>query len=198
MGKGHTTKKHHVKFRSLYKHKPINQKWIRTITLVSFTISAILGYFSIVFMEIVSLAGAVAILLAIIGAGVFFDLLGISVTAADETPFHSMAASRIPGARESILLIRNAGVVANFFNDVIGDIAGIISGSASAAIVLKLHLEGNRNSIVPGILLTSLIAAMTVGGKGLGKEIAMRNSNSLVYKMGQVMHYGKKLTGRSF
>lgn len=145
----------------------------------------VLGYFSIVFMEKVSLlGGAVIILLLIVFMGIFFDLLGIAVTAATETPFHSMAASKVKGSKESIMIIRNAGAVANFFNDVIGDIAGIISGSASAAIIVKINETMTVKTVVASILLTSIIAAITVGGKSIGKEIALRHANFIVYKLG--------------
>ncbi len=147
----------------------------------------VLGYFSIVFMEKVSLLGAVIILLLIVFMGIFFDLLGIAVTAATETPFHSMAASKVKGSKESIMIIRNAGAVANFFNDVIGDIAGIISGSASAAIIVKINETMTVKTVVASILLTSIIAAITVGGKSIGKEIALRHANFIVYKLGSIL-----------
>jgi CBS domain containing-hemolysin-like protein len=140
-------------------------------------------------MNLVSLIQACIILLLIVFIGIFFDLLGIAVTAAEERPFHSMAASKVRGAKESIRIIRNAGAVANFFNDVIGDISGIISGSASAAILLKINDKISISSVVLSVLLTGLIASITVGGKAIGKELALRKSNLIVYKMGVLVSY---------
>lgn len=173
-----------VKFRNMYTQKKVNYLWVVTITIITFFVAIVLGYFSLVFMEKVSLVGAVIILFAIVFMGVFFDLLGIAVTAANETPFHSMASAKVHGSVESIKIIRNAGAVANFFNDVIGDIAGIISGSASAAIVVKLMETGDFNMTVASIVLTAIIAGITVGGKSVGKEIALRHANLIVFRLG--------------
>jgi len=182
------------KFRQKNVNRKVNYHWIVSITVITLIIAMLLGYFSMIFMDILSLAGAVFILLFIIFMGIFSDLIGIAVTAANETPFHSMAASKVKGARESVTIIRNASSVSNFFNDVIGDIAGIISGSASSAIVIKLMLDSNRQELILGIILGGIIAGITVGGKAIGKEIALRFSNTIVYRIGLIMYYFKRLT----
>ncbi len=184
------------KFRQKNVNRKVNYHWIVSITVITLFIAMILGYFSMIFMDILSLSGAVIILLFIIFMGIFSDLIGIAVTAANETPFHSMAASRVKGAKESVVIIRNASSVSNFFNDVIGDIAGIISGSASAAIIIKLMLDSNRQELLLGIVLGGFIAALTVGGKAIGKEVALRFSNTIVYRIGLIMYYFKRLTFR--
>ena len=176
-----------VKFRNMYTHKKINYKWVVTITIITFFVAIVLGYASLVLMNMVTLIGAILILLVIVFMGVFFDLLGIAVTAADETPFHSMASIRVQGSKESIMIIRNAGAVANFFNDVIGDIAGIISGSASSAIIIKMNLDGTSNATLYSIILTAIIAGITVGGKAVGKELALRHANYIVYQIGRIL-----------
>lgn len=175
-----------MKFRVKNKKK-INVKWIAVISAITFAVAVVLGYAAAVYMDLVSLLGAIIILLVIVFSGVFFDLIGIAVTAADDISFNSMAASRVRGAKESILIVRNAGAVANFFNDVVGDIAGIISGSATAAIVIKINQNLSVQSVVVSTVLTGIIAALTVGGKAIGKEIALRHSNYIVYKIGYMM-----------
>lgn len=180
-----------VKFKQQNANRKMNYQWIVTISFITLVIAMLLSYFSLIFMNIVSLTGALILLLVIISLGIFFDLLGIAVTAANETPFHSMAAAKVKGAKESILIIRNASSVANFFNDVIGDIAGIISGSASSAIIIKLLLDSHGKELLSGIILGGLIAAITVGGKAYGKEIALRHSNAIVYRIGILLSYTK-------
>ncbi|PKM95869.1 MAG: Mg2+ and Co2+ transporter CorB [Firmicutes bacterium HGW-Firmicutes-1] len=182
-------KKTKVKFRSLYTHRSVNYSWIMVVTIITFFISIILGYFSLVITERVSLYLAIIVLLLIVFTGVFFDLLGIAVTAAEETPFHAMASHRLRGAKESITILRNAGPVANFFNDVIGDISGIISGSASAAILIKINQNISVQSTLASLILTAIIAAITVGGKAIGKEIALRHANYVVFKMGYIISF---------
>ncbi len=186
------SRKNRIKFRNKVKRK-INYKWIAFITAATFLITIFMAYFSVVFMEQVSALAALFILLIIIFLGIFFDLLGIAVTAADETPFHSMAASNVRGARESIAIIRNAGSVANFCNDVVGDIAGIISGSAAAAIILKLAIDNRLWLSASEILLSALIAALTVGGKAVAKEIAMRNANFIVFQIGKILSFFRRI-----
>lgn len=181
--------KSRVKFRNIYTQKKVNYVWVSVITIITFFLAIMLGYFSLVLMGKVSLIGAILLLFVIVFLGIFFDLLGIAVTAATETPFHSMAASKVRGSKESIKIIRNAGAVANFFNDVIGDIAGIISGSAVTAIVIKLNVTISVTSTIASILLTGIIAGTTVGGKGIGKEIALRHANLIVYKLGKALSY---------
>ncbi len=184
------------KFRQKNIHRKVNYRWIISVTVITLMIAMVLGYLSMIFMDILSLSGAVFILFFIIFMGIFSDLIGIAVTAANETPFHSMAASKVKGAKESVIIIRNASSVSNFFNDVIGDIAGIISGSASSAIILKLMLQSSRQEFFVGIILGGIIAGVTVGGKAIGKEIALRFSNAIVYRIGLIMYYFKRLTRR--
>lgn len=184
-----------VKFRQQNTNKSFNYQWIVTITIITLIIAMILSYVSLLFMDVLSITGAIIILMVIVFLGIFFDMLGIAVTAANETPFHSMASSRVKGARESIGIIRNASSVSNFFNDVIGDIAGIISGSASSAIIIKMMLDSDGEELFASIVLGGIIAATTVGGKAFGKEIALMHSNAIVYRIGQllsVVKVGKK------
>lgn len=178
-----------VKFRQQNTNKNINYQWIITITIITLIIAMILSYVSLLFMDFLSITGAIIVLMVIVFFGIFFDLLGIAVTAANETPFHSMASARVAGAKESIIIIRNASSVANFFNDVIGDIAGIISGSAASAIIIKMLLDSDGEELVASIVLGGIIAAVTVGGKAVGKELALMHSNAIVYRIGQLLSF---------
>ena len=116
--------------------------------------------------------------LFIVLIGIFFDMIGIASTAANETPFHSMAARKVNGAKQSIQIVRNADRVASFCNDVIGDISGIISGTAAALVIIQLAGSMHMATASPfeygiNVGLTSLIAAFTVGGKAFGKSFAI-------------------------
>jgi len=114
--------------------------------------------------------------------GVIFDIIGIAVTAASEKPFHSMATKQVKGAKVAIKLIKNASKVSSFCNDVIGDICGIISGSAGVIISTILIANYNLNPVITTFTITALIAAMTIGGKALGKSFAVNKSNVIIYK----------------
>lgn len=175
-----------------------SRTWVALIVVCTFFISVAMNVLSDGVMPKANLLGAVLILLSIILIGIIFDILGTAVSAATETPFHSMAARKVRGARAAIMLIRNAEKVANFCNDVIGDIAGIISGGANAIIVSKIALSYGYEGIFLSFAMTGLVASLTVGGKAVGKGIALRNANNIIYMAALVisLFYKPKKEGK--
>ena len=131
---------------------------------------------------------AFLILLAIILLGIVFDIVGVAVTSADEKPFHSMAARKVKGAQEAIVLLRNAEKVGSICNDVIGDICGVISGSAAATIAAQVlsNFTFSWPRIV-SLVLSSLVAGLTVGGKAIGKRFAICSCTRIVHVVGIVI-----------
>jgi CBS domain containing-hemolysin-like protein len=171
-------------------NKKVNYRWAAIIVIWTFIFSITLSFISSSLMNNVSIGIAFIILIIIIFLGILFDIIGIAVTAASETPFHSMASRRIGGAKQAVKLIRNAEKVSNFCNDVVGDIAGIISGATSATIVAQLTERYSAlNTVFIGLILTGGVAALTVGGKAIGKSIAISKSNYIVYKVGVIIYY---------
>lgn len=160
--------------------------WVITITFLSFFISAVLTVASSDILRKANIFTALLVLFVIILVNIIFDIIGTSVTSADETPFHAMASRKIFGAKQTIRLIRNADKVSNVCNDVVGDICGIISGAAGAYIVIRIIGEQNKITMAE-LVMTGLITALTVGGKSLGKTIALRNSNYIIYKVGVII-----------
>ncbi len=135
-----------------------------------------------------SMVVAFLILLAIVLLGIVFDIIGVAVTSADEKPFHSMAARKVPGAQEAIALLRNAERVSSICNDVVGDICGVVSGSASATIAAQIlqNFEFTWPQIV-SLLMSALVAGLTVGGKAVGKSIAIGSCTDIVHLAGKVI-----------
>lgn len=76
--------------------------------------------------------------------------------------------------------------MSNLCCDVIGDIAGIISGATTALIVAELVAAFSLSGMLPSLLLTGLVSSMTIGGKAVCKGIAMQNGNSIVYFIGKI------------
>jgi CBS domain containing-hemolysin-like protein len=167
------------------KNKTIDP-WVIKVAVVTFIISFLISLLSESLMNKVGIVLAFVILLIIVLIGIIFDIIGISVASANETPFHSMAADKVKGGKEAVRLIRNADIVANFCNDVVGDISGIISGAAGAVIAIKIINYGIELSVL-GMVMSSLIATITVGGKAIGKGIALNNSRIIVHKVALVM-----------
>ncbi|MCL6522210.1 MAG: hypothetical protein K6U79_07555 [Firmicutes bacterium] len=124
------------------------------------------------------------LLLLIVVAGVLADAVGLATAAASEAPFHAMATKRIAGARQAIQLIRNADKVTSIANDVIGDLAGTISGSAATAIAIRLFAQ--ESSLEAG-LLVALAASLTVGGKATMKGVALGHANEIVFLLARAL-----------
>ncbi|KXG78156.1 hypothetical protein AN618_05480 [Fervidicola ferrireducens] len=163
--------------------------WIHKVVILTFGLSVFFSFISETLMDKLNLILSFFILSCIVFIGIIFDIIGIAVTSADETPFHAMAAHKIPGGKEGVRLIRNADVVSNFCNDVIGDISGIISGAAGAAIVAKIISGKNDVSdIIISTLIAGMISTITVGGKALGKSIAIKKSKEIVYKVAYFLY----------
>ena len=135
------------------------------------------------------MAGAFLILLAIVLLGIIFDIVGVAVTSADEKPFHSMAARKVPGSIEAIRLLRSAERVSSICNDVVGDICGVVSGSASATIAAQiLRVFDFSLPHIVTLLMSALVAALTVGGKAVGKTFAINSCTEIVSGVGKLLH----------
>ncbi|RST73777.1 hypothetical protein D4T97_012940 [Siminovitchia acidinfaciens] len=169
-------------------------KWSISIAVITFVLAAIFSIASNGVLIGVSWTYGLLVVLFIVLIGIFFDMIGIAAAAADETPFHSMASRKIYGAKHSIRIVRNADRVASFCNDVIGDISGIISGTAAALVVIQIAQSAGLSSTSPveyaiNVGLTSLIAALTVGGKALGKSFAIAHSRDIIFRVGKVLQF---------
>ncbi|WP_117149453.1 MULTISPECIES: hypothetical protein [Paraliobacillus] len=174
-------------------------KFSISIAVITFVLAAIFSVISSSILgEVMWVVGFIIVLLIVL-IGIVFDMLGIAATAADEVPFHAMAAEKVSGSKEAILIVRNADRFASFCNDVIGDISGVISGTASAIVVLQLangfgQGDGSTLQIVISVIMTSLVAALTVGGKALGKYYGIHSSTRIVFFVGKVIAFVQNKT----
>lgn len=155
--------------------------WVVRVFLLSVSISALLSFLSEIVLEQTGFIIAVVVMMCFVGLGIGFDIIGVAVTAADTRPFFSMASHRTKGAKEAIWLINNANKVSSICNDVVGDICGIVSGTTGAVIVLELQQKFGLRALFVSIVVTALISGLTIGGKAVGKEIAMKKSKQVVY-----------------
>lgn len=164
-------------------------RWVVTIFLVTIVISGTISLLSDLIMSNSTMPVAFLILLAIIFIGIIFDIIGMAVATADEKPFHSMAARKVPGAQESIALLRNAERVSSICNDVVGDICGVVSGSASATIAAQIltNFDCSWPQII-SLAMSALAAGLTVGGKAVGKSIAVSSCVQIVHGVGRLVH----------
>lgn len=169
-------------------------KFSVTIAVITFVLAAIFSSLSSTLLSKVTWIIGLIIVLIIVLIGIVFDMLGIAATAAKEAPLHAMASEKVLGAKEAVNIYRNADKFASFCNDVIGDISGIISGSALTIVIIDITrlMQQSPNSstqIVLSIVLTSLVAALTVGGKALGKYFAIHSSTSIILISGKIVYF---------
>ncbi len=166
-------------------------KWSIFISIVTFILACVFTVTSTTVLEGFSWGIGMLIVFLLICNGIFFDILGLSAAAASEIPFHAMASEKVKGSKQAIYIVRNADRFSNFCNDVIGDISGVISGSASALVVINLMSSFQDNEVlrtVVSIVFTAIVSAMTVGGKAMGKSFAIHYSTDIVLLIGRLFY----------
>ncbi len=175
------------------KFKP-DYNWVLKVTVLSFAISILLGLLTNTVVNDLSISFSVFVLILVVLLGIVFDIIGLAVATATEVPFHAKSAKKVPGAKESIDLIRNAEKVSSFCNDVIGDIAGVLSGGLAASVAINIFAKlPLANSLIINLLMTAFVSAMTVGGKAYGKNFAISKSYIIVENCGKLIYRIKKI-----
>lgn len=164
-----------------------SHKWTAVVLVLSFALSVFFSFVTSAAMESLTVFFALILLLVIIAVNIIFDMIGTAVQSAEEQPFHSLAARKVKGARETISVIRHAPQLANMCCDVIGDIAGIISGAMTALIAAELTAMFHVKGILVSLILTGIVSSLTIGGKAICKDISMRNGNAIVFMVGKIM-----------
>ena len=182
--------KHNRKQKKQKKSNPV--RWIIFIFFLTVAISAAISFLSSCVLSDAGMFGAFLVLLFIVLLGILFDIIGVAVMSASEKPFHSMASKKLPGAMEALKLLRSAEKVSSFCNDVVGDICGVVSGSASAVIAVKA-LSSVGSDTFANLLMSALVAGVTIAGKACGKNVAMKNATAIVYMVSKPIYYIKSL-----
>ncbi|MBQ6135394.1 MAG: hypothetical protein IJI60_03650 [Bacilli bacterium] len=167
--------------------KEVDAKWILKIVSVAFVISFIFSYIANSTIPNLSLAFGILITLLFIFVGITMDVVGVSVTAADEAVFHSMNSRKVRGADLAVKFKKNADKVSTFCCDVIGDVCGVISGAAGTAITVILVTDFHTNLLLTGLIVTAIISSLTIGGKAIGKSIAINKSDIILYGFAKIV-----------
>lgn len=162
--------------------------WIVKIILIAFIVALIFAIISETIIPKVNIILGIIILIVFIILGVIFDMVGVAVTAADPTPFYSMASRKVKCANIAVKLKKNANKVSSFCNDVIGDICGVISGSVGVIIATTLSQTFNMDKLAVSLFVTSIIAALTIGTKAMSKTYAINKANIILYKFSKFIY----------
>jgi len=169
-----------------------NKSWVIKAFIFTFFITIIISGLSNVIAENSNIIVLIIITLLILFLGILFDIIGTSVLTAKESSFHAKAANKIKGSKECIKLIKNASTISSFCNDVIGDICGIVSGSMGTMIAIYITNQLGFNKTLSALVIASVISSLTVGGKAIGKTIAVKNSDEIIFIVGKFISKFKK------
>ena len=182
-----------TKKKKKVKKEHVDKKWIATVVIVAFLTSFTLSFISEMTIPNLSLWLGILVTLFFIFLGIFFDIIGVSVTTADEAVFHSMSSRKVKGANIAVKFKKNADKVSSFCCDVIGDVCGIISGAAGTTIAAILVTQFKFNTLFTSITVAAIIAAITIGGKAIGKSFAINKSNIVLYEFAKfISNFYKK------
>ncbi|MBO5478066.1 MAG: hypothetical protein J6A15_10020 [Clostridia bacterium] len=169
------------------KEKDSSSKWVITVSLLSFSLSIIFTFITTLTVNSLPIPIAILILLLVIAMGIIFDMISMAVTVAEEKDFHAKASRKLDGAKTSIKLIRNAPKVSSICADVIGDVCGILSGGIGAIVAMKITTYYNLNFDLQ-VIISAIIAALTIGGKANFKVTAQKYSTQIVDKFTGILN----------
>lgn len=179
------------------KDKKITQKksgifnwgWSLKVLFLTLALSTMFSALSELVLSNSNLVISVLVIVMLLTLGTIFDMIGVASTAGESDPFLAMASRKVRGAKEAIVIIKNASKVSSICCDIIGDISGILGGAAGASIVLKIITESSADAtkILISAVVSGVIAALTVFMKSFGKDYALKKSNNIILAVGKVL-----------
>jgi CBS domain containing-hemolysin-like protein len=172
--------------------KTNDKSWIYTVTLFAFVLTLLFSFISEFILSGFGIILGVLVILIFIFLGVLFDMIGVATTTVSDKPFHAMAAKKVSAGKTALKMVNNCARISSFCNDVVGDVCGIMSGSAGLIVATNISNKFNVESYLIVLLMTSIIAALTIGGKALGKGYAIKYNEKIVYKVANILNKIKK------
>ena len=171
--------------------RTVDLGWFFKVVIISIAVSVLLSLISNSVLERLNLVAAFVVLFIFIVVNVSFDIIGIAVTTADIKPFLSMSARKLKEGTVAVSLIQNAEKVNNICADVVGDIAGVVSGATGAAIIISLFSNPD-SEFIANLAITALITGITVGGKALGKSVGIKYSYNIILAVARFLAFFKR------
>lgn len=160
--------------------------WTIKITLITLCLAFFVSFATYLTSNKSNFIISVLTLALLIVVAIAFDSVGVAVTSCNLAPLLALSAKKVKGAAIAVKLVKNAEKVSNICNDVVGDMAGIISGTCAATVAMQLF-SGDGNLNLFNILISSVVSAVTVGGKAFFKSVAINNSKEMVLFVGRII-----------
>ena len=168
------------------------KSWIVIVFILTFLLSLLFSLITnIISYKFGIIATTVAIIL-VISIGILFDLIGASSLTSKESTFHAMSAQKVKGAKTAIFLIKNNAKVSSICNDIIGDICGIVSGGLGAVLAINIAEHFHVNAAYNTMIVAALISALTVGGEAIFKNVAIKHSDTILFRVAKIVNIFKK------
>ena len=170
--------------------KKVKIPWVVVVCIMTLVLSFVFGIASQLVVNNIDAQNVIIaylLILLIIFISIISDIIGVAATSCDPEPFLAMSARKVRGAKLAVKFAKNANIVSSVCCDVIGDICGIISGACGAAIVAVMAIRDNKLHLIISVLCSTIIAAVMITGKALGKKIAIKNSNKIIFNLAKTL-----------
>ena len=156
--------------------------WGLFVLFLSFVLTVVFSFLTEISIKGSPVYICIIVLVVLLFLNIGCDTLANAVITCDAQAFHAMASNKIKGAKRAVGLCRNATKLGSIFADVIGDICGIVSGSAGTALVIYIAvLGGTMVELIASIGVSAVIGALTVGGKAIFKHFAIKYNKQIVF-----------------
>lgn len=166
--------------------------WGISVLFLSFALTVIFSFVTEVAVKDSPSYICIIVLLVLLCLNILCDVLANAIISCKPEAFHSMASNKIKGAKRAVTFCNNAEKLGSIFADVIGDICGIVSGAAGTALVVHIAVEGNIQNLIVSILVSAVIGALTVGGKALFKNFAIKYNKQIVFGFAKFTTFFKR------
>ncbi len=168
------------------------KSWIIIVFILTFLLSLLFGLITNIISYQFGIIATIVAIILVISVGITFDLIGAATLTSKEATFHAMSSQKVKGAKTAIYLIKNNSKVSSICNDIIGDICGIVSGGLGAVLAINIATYFNVNAAYITMIVAAIISALTVGGKAIFKNVAIKHADNIVFNVAKIVSIFKK------
>lgn len=164
-------------------------RWAIRMFIIAISMSLFFGFVSQTLLTNVGVIFGVITICIFIFFSVLFDMLGIAAASVDSEIFEKWQEKGVKGATTGLLICKHSEKMCSFCADVVGDICSTLCGAGGACIVTFFTQNfNNANAIILiSISVSALIAGVTIFFKAIMKEKALKNSEKIILKLGEIL-----------
>ncbi len=164
-------------------------RWAIKMFVIAICMSLFFGFISQTLLSSMGVIIASICICIFIFFNVLFDMLGIAVASADSEVFERWDKEGVKGATVGLNLCKNSEKMCSFCADVVGDICSTLCGAGGACVVATITSSSiNKNFIIfVSIMVSAVIAGVTIFFKAIMKEMALKKSNKIILKLSLIL-----------